>query len=49
MNQTKNDFLNSNDIENAYYTVNHTPAPGATPILFHPKLGEAISLQTSKE
>ena len=27
----------------------HTPAPGATPILLHPKLVETISLQTAEE
>ena len=26
----------------------HTPVPGATPILFHPKLVEIISLQKNK-
>ena len=50
-NQTKNNFLNinHNDTLKTHLILSyHTPAPGATPILFHLKLVEAISLQKNE-
>ena len=47
----KNDFLNNNHIDTLKTHLilsYHTPAPGATLILFHLKLFEAISLQKNE-
>ena len=45
VNQAKYDFLNNNDIENTIMIMSYTLPPGATLILFQPKVVEAISLQ----
>ena len=49
--QVKNDFLNNNHnntLKTHLILSYHTPALGATPILFHLKLVEAISLQKNE-
>ena len=49
--QVKNDFLNNNHnntLKTHLILSYHTPAPGATPILFHLKLVEAISIQKNE-
>ena len=51
MNQTKNDFLNNNVMTlktNVILLSYYTPAPGAIPILFHPKWVEAVCFSTKE-
>ena len=51
MNQVKNEFLNknhNNTLKTHLILSYHTPAPEATPILFHLKLVEAMSLQKNE-
>ena len=50
VNQVKNDFLNNNHNKTlkTQLILSYTPAPGATPISFHLKLVEAISLQKNE-
>ena len=51
VNQAKNNFLNNNhnDTLKTHLILScHTPAPRATPILFHLKLVEAISPQKNE-
>ena len=48
MNQTKNDFLNNNVMTLKTHDNVITPAPGAKPILFHPKWVEAVCFSTKE-
>ena len=51
VNQVKNEFLNNNHnhtLKTHLILSYYTPAPGATPMLFHLKLVEAISLQKNE-
>ena len=51
VNQVKNDFLDNNHnrtLKTHLILSYHTPASGATPILFHLKLVEVIPLQKNE-
>ena len=48
VNQAKMTFWITMTLKTQYILSYHTPTPGATPILFHPKLVEAISLQKNE-
>ena len=48
MNQTENDFWITMTLKTYIILSYHTSAPATTSILFHPKIGEAISLQKNQ-